>query len=78
MLSMIIFGAMQNKNISDYLSSDDLVTCLEIVKSKMEKLTITKINKNLAASMDSLNDLLFIMSLIGVKGFTGERKRKIL
>ena len=69
---------MQNKNISDYLSSDDLVTCLEIVKSKMEKLTITKINKNLAASMDSLNDLLFIMSLIGVKGFTGERKRKIL
>lgn len=75
---MIIFGAMQNKNISDYLSSDDLVTCLEIVKSKMEKLTITKINKNLAASMDSLNDLLFIMSLIGVKGFTGERKRKIL
>ena len=78
MLSMIIFGAMQNKNISDYISSDDLVTCLEIVKSKMEKLTITKINKNLAASMDSLNDLLFIMSLIGVKGFTGERKRKIL
>ena len=40
----------------------------------MEKLTITKSNKNLSASIDSLNDLLFIMGLIGVKGFAGERK----
>ena len=40
----------------------------------MEKLTITKSNKNLMASLDALNDLLFIMGLIGVKGFTGERK----
>ena len=30
------------------------------------------------ASLDALNDLLFIMGLIGVKGFTGERKAKIL
>ena len=41
---MIIFGAMQNKNLSDYLSADDLAICLEIVKLKMGKLTITKEN----------------------------------
>ena len=29
-------------------------------------------------SLDALNDLLFIMGLIGVKGFTGERKEKIM
>ena len=44
MLTMIIFGAMQNQNIEEYLSADDLAICLEIVKLKMGKLTITKHN----------------------------------
>ena len=44
MLSSVIFGAMKNKNIEDYLSPDDLAICLEIVKQKIGKLTITKSN----------------------------------
>ena len=35
---------MQNKNIEDYLSPDDLAICLEMVKAKISKLTITKSN----------------------------------
>ena len=69
---------MQNKNIEDYLSPDDLAICLEMVKSKISKLTITKTNENLQQSLDALNNLLYIMGLIGVKGFSGERKERIL
>ena len=47
MLSSVVFGAMQNKNIEDYLSADDLAICLEIVKLKIGKLTVTKNNQNL-------------------------------
>lgn len=77
MMSFILIGAMKNKNFNQYCSTDDLLTCLKILKPKIEDLSVTAGNINLQEAMTSLNNILFLMGFIGAKGVKGEDMEKI-